>query len=130
MKLPHRRQFLHLAAGAAALPALPSIAKAQAYPSRPVRTVVTFAAGAANDVNGRLIAQWLSERLGQPFIVENRPGGGGNIGAAEVIRSRPDGYTLLFLSISHSINETFYNHLPYSIVRDITPIASLSEQAM
>jgi tripartite-type tricarboxylate transporter receptor subunit TctC len=124
MKLP-RRRFLHLATGAAVLPLAPNVARAQAYPTRPVRIIVTFAAGAANDVNGRLIAQWLSERLRQPFIVENRPGGGGNIGAAEVIRSRPDGYTLLFLSISHSINENFYNNLPYSIVRDITPIASL-----
>jgi tripartite-type tricarboxylate transporter receptor subunit TctC len=101
------------------------MASAQAYPTRPVRTIVTFAAGTANDVNGRLISQWLSERLHQPFMVENRPGGGGNIGAAEAIRSRPDGYTLLLLSISHSVNEHFYNNLPYSIVRDITPIASL-----
>src|SRR5215831_9049172 len=102
MKLP-RRKFLHLVAGAAALPTVSQIAWAQAYPTRPVRIIVTFAAGAANDVNGRLVAQWLSERLRQPFIVEDRPGGGGNIGATEVIRSRPDGYTLLFLSTSHSI---------------------------
>src|SRR5215510_9847638 len=107
MKLPHRRQFLQLAAGVAALPAFSRNAKAQAYPTRPVRTIVTFAAGASTDVYGRLMAQWLSERLRQPFIVENRPGGGGNIGVAEVIRSRPDGYTLLLLSISHSINENF-----------------------
>jgi tripartite-type tricarboxylate transporter receptor subunit TctC len=125
MKFPDRRQFLHLAVGAAALPAFSQLARAQVYPLRPVRTIVTFAAGSANDVNGRLIAQWLSERLHQPFIVENRPGGGGNVGAAEAIRSRADGYTLLLLSISHSINQSFYNNLPYSIVRDITPIASL-----
>src|SRR5262245_14179206 len=124
MKLP-RRTFLHLAASAAALPVVSRVAGAQAYPARPVRIIVTFAAGSANDVNGRMIAQWLSERLRQPFIVESRPGGGGNIGAAEAIRSRPDGYTLFLLSISHSINESFYNNLPYSIVRDITPIASL-----
>ncbi len=125
MKLPHRRKFLHLAASAAVLPVVSSIANAQTYPTRPVRIIVTFAAGSANDVNGRLIAQWLSERLHQPFIVESRPGGGGNIGAAEAIRSGPDGYTLFLLSISHSINESFYNNLPYSIVRDVTPIASL-----
>src|SRR5262245_55672534 len=124
MKLP-RRTFLHLAASAAALPVVSRVAGAQAYPARPVRIIVTFAAGSANDVNGRMIAQWLSERLRQPFIVESRPGGGGNIGAADAIRSRPDGYTLFLLSISHSINESFYNNLPYSIVRDITPIASL-----
>jgi tripartite-type tricarboxylate transporter receptor subunit TctC len=125
MKLPHRRQFLHLAAGAAALPAMPRIAWAQAYPSRPVRIIVTFAAGASNDVHGRLHGQWLSERLGQPFIVENRPGGGGNLGAAEAIRSRPDGYTLFLLSISHAINASLYEKLPYNIVHDTTPIASL-----
>jgi len=124
MKL-RRRKFLHLAAGAAALPAMSRIAQAQAYPSRPVRIIVTFAAGSANDVHGRLFAQWLSERLRQPFIVDNRPGGGGNIGAAEAIRSRPDGYTLLVLSISHAVNATLYDKLPYDIVRDTTPIASV-----
>lgn len=122
MNLP-RRRFLHLAAGAAALPAVSSVARAQAYPSRPVRIIVTFAAGAANDVHGRLFGQWLSERLGQPFIVDNRPGGGGNLGVAEAVRSRPDGYTLLVLSISHAVNATLYEKLPYNIVRDTTPIA-------
>jgi tripartite-type tricarboxylate transporter receptor subunit TctC len=124
MKLP-RRQFLHLAAGAAVLPAVSRVTRAQAYPSRPVRVIVTFAAGASTDVHGRLHGQWLSERLGQPFIVENRPGGGGNLGAAEAIRSRPDGYTLFLLTISHAINASLYEKLPYDIVRDISPIASL-----
>src|SRR5215467_11478560 len=107
MKLP-RRNFLHLAAGAAALPVVSRIAWAQAYPTRPVRIIVTFAAGGANDVHSRLFGQLLSERLGQPFIVENRPGGGGNLGAAEAIRSRPDGYTMFHVSISHAINASFY----------------------
>ena len=124
MELP-RRDFLHLAAGAAALPAISRVAKAQAYPTRPARIIVTFAAGASNDLHGRLHGQWLSERLGQPFIVENRPGGGGNLGAAEAIRSRPDGYTLFLLSTSHAINASLYEKLPYDIVRDISPIASL-----
>jgi tripartite-type tricarboxylate transporter receptor subunit TctC len=124
MKLP-RRSFLHLAAGAAALPVVSRFAWGQAYPTRPVRIIVTFAAGSANDVNGRLIAQWLSERLGQPFIVDSRPGGGGNIGATEAIRSPADGYTLFLISISHAINDSFYSNLPYRIVRDITPVASL-----
>src|SRR5262245_52891805 len=123
MKLP-RRQFLHLAAGAAASPAVPRVAWAQAYPTKPVRIIVTFAAGGANDVHSRLFGQLLSERLGQPFIVENRPGGGGNLGAAEAIRSRPDGYTLFLLTISHAVNASLYEKLPYNIVHDTTPIAS------
>jgi tripartite-type tricarboxylate transporter receptor subunit TctC len=122
MKLP-RRKFLHLLAGAAALQAMPRIAWAQGYPTRPVRIIVTFAAGSANDVHGRLFGQWLSERLGQPFIVDNRPGGGGNLGVGEAVRSRPDGYTLVILSISHAINANLYDKLPYNIVRDTTPIA-------
>ena len=124
MELP-RRDLLRLAVGAAALPAISRVAKAQAYPTRPVRIIVTFAAGASNDLHGRLHGQWLSERLGQPFIVENRPGGGGNLGAAEAIRSRPDGYTLFLLSTSHAINASLHEKLPYDIVRDISPIASL-----
>src|SRR5262245_14403622 len=123
MKLP-RRNFLHLAAGAAALSAVSRIAWAQAYPSRPVRIVVTFAAGGANDIHARLFAQLLSERLGQPFVVENRPGGGGNIGTLEVVRSAPDGYTLLLISVGLSINAAVYEKLPYDLVRDIAPIAA------
>src|SRR5713226_7705863 len=95
MKLSHRRQFLHLAAGAAALPVMQRNARAQAYPSRPVRINVGFAAGSTNDIIAGLMGQWLSERLGQPFVIENRPGAGGNIGTEAVVRSPPDGYTLL-----------------------------------
>src|SRR6266436_2519189 len=101
MKLP-RRQFLHLVAAAVALSGVSRVAWAQAYPTRPVRIIAPAAAGTAMDVHGRLHGQWLSERLGQPFIVENRSGGGTTLGAAEAIRSRPDGYTLFLLSISHA----------------------------
>jgi tripartite-type tricarboxylate transporter receptor subunit TctC len=125
MKLPRRRQFLHLAAGAVTLSAMSRLARAQAYPSRPVRIIVTVAAGSAMDVHGRLHGQWLSERLGQPFIVENRPGGGTTLGAAEAIRSRPDGYTLFLLAISHAVTPSWYDKLPYNIVRDTSPIALL-----
>jgi len=125
MKLPHRRQVLHLAAGAAALPVVSRIAQAQGYPSRPVRIIVTTAAGSTTDVHGRLHSQWLSERLGQPFIVENRSGGATTLGAAEAIRSRPDGYTLFLLGISHATTPSLYNKLPYNIVHDTSPIALL-----
>jgi tripartite-type tricarboxylate transporter receptor subunit TctC len=124
MKLP-RRQFLHLAAGAAALPTISRVAWAQAYPSRPVRIIASAAAGTAMDVHGRLHGQWLSERLGQPFIVENRPGAASTIGAAEAIRSRPDGYTLFLLPISLAVTANFYSKLPYNIVHDTSPIALL-----
>jgi len=123
MKVP-RRKFLHLAAGAAALPFVSRFARAQAYPSRPVRIVVTFAAGGANDIHARLFSQLLSERLGQTFVVENRPGGGGNIGTLEVVRSAPDGYTLLLISVGLSINAAVYEKLPYDLLRDIAPIAA------
>jgi tripartite-type tricarboxylate transporter receptor subunit TctC len=123
MKLP-RRKFLHLAAGAAALPALPHIAKAQAYPTRPVRLVVSFAAG-GGDIIARLLGQWLSERLGQPFIIENRPGSGGNIGTEAVVKAPPDGYTLLFVLAPNAINATLYDKLNFNFIRDIAPVAGL-----
>ena len=119
MKLPHRRQFLHLASGAAALPALSRIASAQTYPTRPVRWVVGFAAGQAIDILARLIGQSLSERFGQPFIVENRPGGGGNIATEAVVRAPPDGYTLLAVGSNNVINATLYEKLNFNFIRDI-----------
>ena len=124
MKFP-RRQFLHLAAGAAALPTLPHIAKAQAYPAQPVRLIVGFVAGGLTDITGRLIAQWLSERLGQRFIVENRPGGAGNIATEAVVRAAPDGYTLLVINTNNAINATLFEKLNFNIVRDIAPVASI-----
>jgi tripartite-type tricarboxylate transporter receptor subunit TctC len=124
MKLP-RRNFLHLAAGAAALPAVSRIAFAQAYPSRPVRIVVGFAAGGGIDTIARLMGQWLSERLGQPFVVENRPGAGGNVGTEAVVRAAPDGYTLLLAFSSNAINATLYEKLNFSFIRDIAPVAGV-----
>jgi tripartite-type tricarboxylate transporter receptor subunit TctC len=124
MKLP-RRQFLHLAAGSAALPALPRIARAQAYPSRPVRLIVPIGAGGATDIFARLIGQWLSERLEQPFIIENRPGAGGNIGTEAVVRAPSDGYTLLMAGAFNAINATLYENLKFNFVRDIAPVASV-----
>ena len=122
---PARRKFLHLAAGAAALPTLPHIAKAQAYPAQPVRLIVGFVAGGLTDITGRLIAQWLSERLGQRFIVENRPGGAGNIATEAVVRAAPDGYTLLVINTNNAINATLFEKLNFNIVRDIAPVASI-----
>src|SRR5262245_19171362 len=110
MKLP-RREFLHLAAGAAALPFAPHVARAQAYPTRPVRWIVGYLPGGPNDVVARLIGQWLSERLGQPFIVENRPGAGTNIATEAVMKAPPDGYTLLQVSAAAAINATLYEKL-------------------
>ncbi len=124
MKLP-RRKFLHLAAGAATLPAVSQIARAQTYPTRPVRIIVGFAAGGAADIVARLIGQWLSERLGQPFIVENRPGAGTNIATEAVVQEDPDGYTLLLITASNAINATLYEHLRFNFIRDIAPVAGV-----
>src|SRR5882724_10519881 len=126
MKLPHRRQFLHLAAGAVALPALSRRAWAQSYPSRPVRIIVGAPPGGPTDISARLIGQWLQERLGQPFIVENRPGAGGNIATEAVVRAPADGYTLLLVFASSAINATLYEKLNFNFIRDIAPVASVS----
>src|SRR5450631_4380616 len=120
-----RRQFLHLAAGAAALPTTSRTASAQTYPARPVRWIVGFGAGTSADIVARLMGQWLSERLGQSFVIENRPGAGTNIGTESVVRSAPDGYTLLFVSPSAAINATLYEKLNFSFIRDIAPVAAL-----
>jgi tripartite-type tricarboxylate transporter receptor subunit TctC len=124
MKLP-RRIFLHLAASAAALPVLSCLARAQTYPIKPVRIIVGFAAGGSVDLFARLIGQWLSERLGQPFIIENRPGAGGNIGTEAVVRAVPDGYTLLLVTAANAINESLFDKLNFNFIRDITPIATI-----
>jgi tripartite-type tricarboxylate transporter receptor subunit TctC len=124
MNLP-RRQFLHLAAGAAALPTVSRIASAQTYPTRPVRFIVPAAAGNTSDILARLVGQWLSERLGQPFIVENRPGAGTNIGTEAVVKAPPDGYTLLMITPANAINATLYDKLNFIFLRDIAPIASI-----
>jgi len=122
MKLP-RRKFLHLAAGAAALPALSRGARAQAYPSRPVRIMVGFAAGSASDIVARLLGQLLSERLGQPFVVENRPGAGTNLATEAVVRAPADGYALLMVASANSITPTLYDRLNFNFIQDIAPIA-------
>jgi tripartite-type tricarboxylate transporter receptor subunit TctC len=124
MKLP-RRKFLHLAAGAAALPLASRIARAQAYPTRPVRLIVGFAAGGLNDVLTRLIGQSLTERLGQPFVVENRPGAGGNIATEAVVNAPADGYTLLVAATANAINATLYDKLNFNFIRDTAPVAGL-----
>src|SRR5215468_4982565 len=121
MKLP-RRQFLYLAAGAAALPGLSRIARAQAYPSRPVRIIVGFPAGGPGDIVTRLIGQSLSERLGQPVIVENRAGAAGNIGTETVVRAPADGYTLLLTTVSNAVNATLYDKLNFNFIRDVAPV--------
>ena len=125
MKLP-RRQFLHLAAGAAALPALSRIAGAQTYPMRPVRLIVSFPAGSSSDIIARLMGQWLSERLGQPIIVENRPGAAGNIGTEIGVRAPPDGYTLLMALSVNAINAAVYDNLSFNFIRDMAPVASIA----
>ena len=127
MKLP-RRKFLHLAAGAAVLPIVPSFAWAQTYPTRPVRIIVGFAPGGAADIMARLIGQWLSEHLGQQFVVENRPGAAGNIATEGVVRSPPDGYTLLLANSVNAINATLYDKLNFNLIRDIAPVASIHRE--
>ena len=124
VKLP-RRQFLYLAAGAAALPAVSRSARAQTYPTRPVRWIIGFPAGGGSDVLARLLGQWLSERLGQPFVIENRPGAGTNIAAEAVVRAPPDGYTLLQASTPAAINATLYDKLNFNFIRDIAPVAGI-----
>jgi tripartite-type tricarboxylate transporter receptor subunit TctC len=125
MKLPHRRQLLHLAAGAAALPAVSRFAWAQAYPTRPVRLIVPVAPGGASDILARLMGQWLSERLGQPFIIENRPGAGNNVGTEAVVRAPADGYTLLLCGIANATNATIYDKLNFDFIRDTAPVAGI-----
>ena len=125
MKLP-RRRFLHLAAGAAALPAATRVAWAQSYPSRPVRIIAGFPPGSASDVTARLMGQWLSERLGQSFIVENRLGAASNLAAEAVVRALPDGYTLLLVTSVNAVNATLYNNLNFDLIHDIAPVASLA----
>jgi tripartite-type tricarboxylate transporter receptor subunit TctC len=124
MKIP-RRRFLQLAAGAVALPNVAQIARAEAYPTRPVHIVVGFAAGGGLDIVARLMGQWLSERLRQQFVIENRPGAAGNIGANAVVGAAPDGYTLLLVNPTNAINATLYQKLNFNLIRDIAPVASI-----
>jgi len=124
MKLP-RRKFLCLAAGAVALQGVPRVALALDYPTRPVRIIVPFGPAGTSDIVGRLIGQWLSERLGQPFVIENRPGAGSNLGTEEVVRARPDGYTLLEIASPNSWNATLYENLNFDFIRDVAPVASI-----
>jgi tripartite-type tricarboxylate transporter receptor subunit TctC len=125
-----RRTFLQLAAAAAALPALPRAAPAQAWPSRPLRLVVGFPAGGTTDIAARLIGQWLSDRLGQPVVIENRPGAGANLAAETVVRAPPDGYTLLAATSSNVINTTFYQKLSFNFVRDIAMVAGVTRSPL
>jgi len=124
MKLP-RRKFLHLAAGAVAVPAVSRIARAQAYPTRPVRLIAPFAPGGGSDMTARLIGQWLSERLGQQFVIDNRPGAASNIATEAVVRASADGYTLLIVGSWNTINATLYDKLSFNFIRDIAPVASV-----
>jgi tripartite-type tricarboxylate transporter receptor subunit TctC len=126
--MPCRRTFLHLAAGAAALPALSHMAWAQIYPTRPVRLVVTSTPGTSPDILARLIGQWLSERLGQSFVIDNRPGGGTNIGTEVAVKASPDGYTLLLVAPSNAINATLSEKLNFNFIRDIAPVATMTRE--
>jgi tripartite-type tricarboxylate transporter receptor subunit TctC len=128
MKLPHRRQFLHLAAGAAALPAATRIARAQAYPARPVRIIVGAAPSGTYDIMARLTGEWLSERLGQPFVIENRPGAGTTIGTEAVVKAPPDGYTLLLVGAAAVTSALLYDKLNFNLIRDIAPVAAISRE--
>jgi tripartite-type tricarboxylate transporter receptor subunit TctC len=121
-----RRRFLHLTVSATAVPAVSRIAKADSYPSRPVHLIVFYAAGGGNDIIARLMGQWLSQRLGQSFVIENRPGGGGNLGTEYVVRAPADGYTLLLSSTANTVNASLYDKLDFNFVRDIAPVASIS----
>src|SRR5438876_5432482 len=121
-----RRQLLHLAAGAAALPAISRFAWAQAYPTKPVRWIVGFTPAGGNDIVARLMGRWLSERLGQPFVIENRPGAGTNIATEAVVNAPPDGYTLLLANMANAINATLYEKLSFNFMRDIAPVAGIS----
>jgi len=125
MKIPHRRRFLHLALGAVALPSFSRVALALDYPTKPVRLIAPFAPGGGTDLAARLIGQWLSERLGQQFVIENRPGAGGNIGTEVVVHAPPDGHTLLVAGLNDAINATLYEKLNFIFLRDITPVASI-----
>ena len=124
MQLP-RRRFLHLIAGATAFPAVSRVARAQSYPTKPVRVIVGFAPGGGNDIAARLISHWLSERLGQQFIVENRPGAGSNIATEAVVRAAPDGHTLLLVAVANATNATLYDKLNFNFIRDIAPVAGV-----
>src|SRR5262245_58266105 len=130
MKLPHRRAFLHLAAGAAALPVVSGNATAQGYPSRSVRIVVGFAAGGAPDILARLCGQWLSDRLGHPFVIENRTGAGGNVATEAVVHAPADGHTLLLTSLGNAVNATLFEKLNYNFLRDIAPVAGISREPL
>ena len=125
MKLP-RRRFLHLVAGAAALPAFPPVASALDYPTRPVHIIVGYAPGGANDISARLMGQWLSERLGRQFVIENRPGAGSNLATETVVHAPPDGYTLLLVNTSNAINSALYDKLNFNFIDDIAPVAGIS----
>ncbi len=127
MRLPHRREFLRFVAGAAVFPASPRIAWPQTYPTKPVRLIVAFAAGGPNDIVARLIGQWLTERLGQPFLIENRPGGGSTVGTEVVVRSPADGHTLLLCSPANTIGASFYEKLNYNFVHDTAPVAFIAQ---
>jgi tripartite-type tricarboxylate transporter receptor subunit TctC len=128
MKLPHRRQVLHLAAGTATLSAVSRFAWAQAYPSRPVRIIVGAAPSGTYDIMARLIGQWLSERLGQPFVIENRPGAGTTIGTEAVVKAPPDGYTLLLVGAAAVTSALLYDKLNFNLIRDIAPVAAISRE--